>query len=134
MCELDAIDRDYLRFINPGDFRVLDLTCAKCHREASDVVTRSTMAHTAGEIAVARYRAQATDNPLGNYSAVEVQDPNRDPADECSVENYERFEPTPCCLDPHQRRAGAYRRQPSGPVHGQSLHALPPQRFWGEPL
>ena len=27
--QLDAIDPDYLKFINPGDMRVLDSTCAQ---------------------------------------------------------------------------------------------------------
>ena len=43
---LDEVDPAYLRFINPGDFRVLDQTCGPCHPKQTEAVMRSTMAHT----------------------------------------------------------------------------------------
>jgi hypothetical protein len=51
------------------------------------------MAHTSGEIAVARYRSGAQATPRGIYGAVSLTDPNHDEANTCSVENLERFNP-----------------------------------------
>lgn len=91
--ELDEVDPDYLRFINPGDFRVADQSCGVCHEHAMDVVPRSTMAHTAGELAVARYRSGAQSVTTGDYGAVAVEDPSPDPDDACTSARLERFEP-----------------------------------------
>jgi hypothetical protein len=36
---------EFVRFINPGDFRVLNQTCGECHSDQNRNVTRSMMAH-----------------------------------------------------------------------------------------
>jgi hypothetical protein len=98
--ELDYVDPAYLRFINPGDFRVLGETCGQCHPAAADVVPRSTMGHTSGEITVARYRAGLAEHPRGIYGAVALTDPEPDPDSECSVDSLEQFNPPVMAADP----------------------------------
>jgi hypothetical protein len=36
---------EFVRFINPGDFRVLNQTCGECHSDQNRTVSRSMMAH-----------------------------------------------------------------------------------------
>ena len=93
--ELDAVDPAYLRFINPGDLRIVDQTCGVCHEEAPGLVSRSAMTHTTGELTVARYRAGAQASPHGIYASVSVVDPNPVASDACSSDSLERFEPPP---------------------------------------
>ncbi len=38
---------EFIRFINPGDFRVMDQTCAKCHAEITSKILTSSMTHSA---------------------------------------------------------------------------------------
>jgi len=99
--ELDAVDPAYLRFINPGDLRVADQSCASadCHPNTLGAVERSTMAHTSGEVTVARYRAGAQDTPHGVYGATALQDPDFDAAGPCAVESIEQLYPEPMTLD-----------------------------------
>jgi hypothetical protein len=42
---LNKESRDFVRFINPGDFRVISQTCAECHADETAAVPRSMMAH-----------------------------------------------------------------------------------------
>ena len=100
--ELDNVDPAYLRFINPGDFRVLDDTCGQCHLEAADVVPRSTMGHTSGEITVARFRAGLVDHPRGIYGAVALTDPSPDPSNDCSVDSLAQFNPPIMAVEPDE--------------------------------
>jgi len=107
--QLDSTDPDYLRFINPGDFRVAHYSCgggsgkagefAGCHSNVVERTPRSTMAHTSGEITVARYRAGITDDPSGEFGAVSVLDPDPDPEIACAVEQLAPFNPPP--IDPN---------------------------------
>lgn len=92
---LDGVDRAYLQFINPGDFRVMDATCAACHSEIAERMPSSPMAHTAGEIAVARYRAGAQDSPRALFGARAYEDPNPPVDDACASPRIERFAPEP---------------------------------------
>ena len=62
-------------------------------RPNTDRVIRSTMAHTAGELSVARYRAGAQDTPRGTYGAIAVTDPNFDEDDPCQSESFEPYIP-----------------------------------------
>ncbi len=91
--ELDQHDPAYVRFINPGDFRVLDQTCGKCHVEESKLVPRSTMAHTSGEVTVARWRAGAQPDPYGLFGGQDIKDDTYDPANKCSVAELKKFDP-----------------------------------------
>lgn len=97
--ELDAVDPAYIRFINPGDYRVADQTCGggalgrACHASIVAGVQNSTMAHTSGEITVARYRAGVQDAPYAEFGAVALKDPNKDPNDACQAESIEKYDP-----------------------------------------
>lgn len=39
--------REFVRFVNPGDFRVITQTCGECHSDENSTVSRSMMAHGA---------------------------------------------------------------------------------------
>ncbi len=98
--ELDELDPAYVQFINPGDFRVLDNTCKPCHAKESDIVQRSTRAHTSGEVTVARDRAGRQDHPHALVGAVDLVDPDF-PGDEdpCAAPELEMFDPPPLGYD-----------------------------------
>ena len=91
--ELDEVDPAYLRFVNPGDLRAAYTACGPCHDEITDRVIRSTMAHTAGEISVARYRAGVQEDSRGIYGAIAVTDPDYDENNPCQSESYELYLP-----------------------------------------
>jgi hypothetical protein len=99
--KLDAVDPDFLRFVNPGDYRVAEQTCgggalgSACHAETVQGALRSTMLHTAGEIAVARYRAEKQPHARGIYGSVQVEDPNPEGAKACGVASLEVYDPPP---------------------------------------
>jgi hypothetical protein len=100
--ELDLVDRAYLQFINPGDLRVVEQTCGQCHAEQVEMVKRSTMSHTSGEVTVARYRAGAQGHAVGVVAGAHVVDPNHDPQDQCSVASLEVYNPPP--VDLHSKK------------------------------
>lgn len=94
--ELDAIyanNPDYLRFINPGDLRVQAVTCGKCHAEAANSVPYSAMGHTAAELTVARSRAGIQLTTEDVFGAINLLDEDFANAEECAVEQVERFLP-----------------------------------------
>lgn len=100
--QLDRLDPAYLRFINPGDLRVANLSCGGassaaggtgCHQNIVDKVRTSMMGHTAGEVVVARYRAGLQDEPLAHIGASNLYDPNFDPGQPTTVEVMARFDP-----------------------------------------
>jgi hypothetical protein len=102
--ELDFVDPDYLKFVNPGDLRIADQTCGQnspkddgmgCHQDTIQRVETSTMAHTSGEITVARYRAGAQDTPDGLLGATALVDPNYDETRPASVPTMDQFDPDP---------------------------------------
>ena len=37
--------REFVRFVNPGDFRVISQSCGQCHSDENEKVSRSMMAH-----------------------------------------------------------------------------------------
>ncbi len=99
--ELDAVDPDYIRFINPGDYRVAEQTCGggalggTCHGSIVLQVQNSTMAHTSGEVTVARYRAGKQAEPRGMVGAIALTDPEADPANGCQAASLEKYDPPP---------------------------------------
>ena len=103
--DLDEIDQDFLRFVNPGDYRVAAQTCgggdsgSACHAEVVEVALRSTMAHTSGEITVARYRAGKQSDPRGEFGAVALTDASPDPNNACGVASLEIYDPSPIDVD-----------------------------------
>ncbi len=93
--ELDELDPEYLRFVNPGDLRVAPQACGQsdCHGDIVDRVSRSVMTHTSGEVTVARYRAGVQDTPLAEVGAQGLTDPDYDPNVLGSSESITRFDP-----------------------------------------
>jgi len=73
--ELDGIDPAYLRFINPGDLRIADLTCglAGCHPEHVENTKLSTMSTYGGHYTLPRYLA-GHQGREGEVAAVDVTD------------------------------------------------------------
>lgn len=108
--ELDRVAVDYLQFINPGDFRVLDRTCGTCHADISRRVPYSTMAHTAGEVAVARYRAGMQPDAGGVFGAKSIKDPDSDSGGACAASELTQMTPAPMRADvsdgPHRLSVG----------------------------
>ena len=100
--ELDALDPAWLRFVNPGDLRVAGETCGAvgCHGDIVDRVSRSVMAHTSGEVTVARYRAGVQETPDAVVGAVDLIDPDWSEDILGAVQSLIRFIPeTPGLLD-----------------------------------
>jgi len=100
--KLHAKRPDYLQFVNPGDLRVADKTCGgkDCHGVTVDHVKRSMMAHTSGEVTVARYRANAQKSPYGAYGAMPLVDPDFNPSLPTTVTSIGRFDPPPLGANP----------------------------------
>ncbi len=77
--QLDAIDPDYVRFINPGDIRVLDRTCGVCHPEHADNIRSSVMTTNVGHYYPTLYLAGIQDEALAHYGSFLASDPDCDP-------------------------------------------------------
>lgn len=79
--ELDNVDRDYLRFINPGDFRVAAQSCGPmgCHPEHVANTPLSSMSTYAAHYTLPRYLAGSQDREA-IFAAVDRIDPHYDAA------------------------------------------------------
>ena len=77
--QLDAIDPDYVRFINPGDLRVLDQTCGQCHQEQSRTLKNSIMATNAGHYFPTLVLANLQENSDALFGARPIVDDECDP-------------------------------------------------------
>jgi hypothetical protein len=84
MNELDQVDPDYLRFSNPGDYRVASQSCGSasakagdgnCHQSLVESNQRSVMATFAGHFNVPRYQAGQQDRPA-LFGATDIADLN----------------------------------------------------------
>ncbi len=78
--QLDQLDTDYIKFINPGDIRVARETCGGCHTGRVDMVTsvqNSVMTTNAGHYMPTRFLAGLQDREAiyGSWSA---EDPDWD--------------------------------------------------------
>ncbi|MGB0591459.1 MAG: hypothetical protein ACPGU1_17435 [Myxococcota bacterium] len=94
--ELDEVDPAYLRFVNPGDFRVVDETCGPCHEAQSDLAKTSPMAHAAGELAAARYRAGKQPSPVPVYASTDMIADGDNTV--CSANFLTEFDPQPIAV------------------------------------
>jgi hypothetical protein len=83
--QLDALAPDYLRFINPGDMRVLDETCGLCHAEHAANMPNSVMNTNVGHYWPTLYLAGLQDDQKGHYGAFAATDPDCDPGIEGTV-------------------------------------------------
>ena len=61
--QLDQLTPEYLRFINPGDIRVADIGCGRCHAEEVELVKNSVMTTNSGH-----------DGPTRDYAGLQDQD------------------------------------------------------------
>jgi hypothetical protein len=88
---------DWIQFMNPGDLRVVDRTCARagCHTGMGDTLRRSTMSTLVGKYDAMLYATGVRREPhaasvidddssygkrLATYGALDVDDPSWDPA------------------------------------------------------
>lgn len=87
---------EWIRFMNPGDLRVVEQTCARseCHPGSGDKLRRSTMSTLVGKYDAMLYLAgmgrhpdlrsslgtDSYDKRLATYGALDVVDPDWDPA------------------------------------------------------
>lgn len=69
--------REFVRFMNPGDFRVLTQTCGECHADENKAASRSMMAHGAMLWGAALYNNGAY--PLKDTHFGESYDENGNP-------------------------------------------------------
>lgn len=85
--ELDATDQDFLRFVNPGDYRAAPTSCgggspasagSGCHQDIVYASSRSTMATFTGHFAPPRFEAglQGTDAEFGSLSITDDEGPD----------------------------------------------------------
>lgn len=97
--ELDELDPDYLRFINPGDLRAAPDACGGgCHQDVVDSVIFSPMATAAGEIDVTRYRSGMQPDEAGGFGIYDAFD--------------DRFEDALAAPPDAVRSLGAFRAAP----------------------
>jgi len=71
--QLDQLDPAYLQFVNPGDIRVLDETCGKCHADKVATVRNSIMTTNAGHYMPTRFLGGFQDRnaDFGTYPATD---------------------------------------------------------------
>lgn len=78
--QLDAIDPAYVRFINPGDIRVMWSSCGRCHPSQARSMPNSVMTTNAGHYYPTLLLAGLQDEPLALYGSYEATDPDCDPS------------------------------------------------------
>jgi len=96
--ELDALDPDWLRFVDPTDLRVQSATCGRCHTDIVGRVRRSDHALQTGDIATARARSGLQASTAPRFGASPQLDPRPDPSDPCAASSVTRLSPLP--IDP----------------------------------
>ena len=93
--QLDRLDPAYVQFINPGDIRVAEETCGKCHSGHTDYVgnvKKSVMTTNTGHYMPTRFLGgfQGRDAIYGSYA---VTDTDYDPTNPHTVESVEQLRP-----------------------------------------
>lgn len=78
--QLDQIDPAYLRFINPGDIRVVDQTCGLCHPDQVSTMPTSIMVTNAGHYYPTLFLAGIQDDRLAHVGSYGAEDPDCDPS------------------------------------------------------
>ncbi len=87
--QLDQLDPAYVRFINPGDIRVVDETCGQCHPEQVATMPTSVMVTNAGHYFPTLFLAGIQPDRLarvGSYGAVDPDCDTSIPGTVCSLE------------------------------------------------
>ncbi len=75
--QLAQVDPAYLRFINPGDIRVVDETCGRCHPDQSATLKNSIMTTNAGHYMPTRFLADMQGQDA-EYASHPATDPDCD--------------------------------------------------------
>lgn len=68
--QLDALDPEYVRFINPGDIRAMAQSCGPCHEEQVATLRTSVMSTNAGHYYPSLYLVGAQDDQLAHVGSV----------------------------------------------------------------
>jgi len=87
--QLDATDPAYVRFINPGDIRVLDDTCGTCHPSHAATMPLSVMATNVGHYWPSLFLAGLQDDREAHFASFEPANLPEDcsvPGSVCEVE------------------------------------------------
>jgi len=74
--QLDQLDPAYLRFINPGDIRVVAETCGKCHVEQARNMGSSLMTTNAGHYMPTLFLAGFQETLVARYGSFGASDPD----------------------------------------------------------
>jgi hypothetical protein len=93
--QLDAMPKEYVQFINPGDMRVLDTTCgtAGCHEDKAATLASSVMTTNIGHYWPTLFLAGRQGDRTPHHASFAVEDPNCDPEDETTVCELVTLEP-----------------------------------------
>ena len=91
--QLDAIDPAYVRFINPGDIRVVWSSCGRCHPGQARSMPNSVMTTNAGHYYPTLLLAGLQEDRLAHYGSYAASDPDCDPAIEGTVCEVRRLVP-----------------------------------------
>jgi len=67
-------DLAYLRFLNPSNLRVADVTCGECHEEAADHVLKSLHSTTTGHLGDGYYENGFSRSKAPTYSVFAIRD------------------------------------------------------------
>jgi hypothetical protein len=78
--QLAKLPTAYLRFINPGDIRVVGETCGSCHPEQARNMPTSVMTTNAGHYWPSLWLADLQADRIATFSSYPVTDPNCDPS------------------------------------------------------
>ncbi len=78
--QLDRLDPDYVRFINPGDIRAVEQTCGSCHPDQVATMPTSVMVTNAGHYFPTLYLAGIQDDRLATVGSYAAEDPDCDPS------------------------------------------------------
>jgi hypothetical protein len=78
--QLDQLDPAYLKFINPGDIRVVAQTCGQCHPDQASTMGKSVMSTNAGHYYPTLYLAGLIDEPKAVYASYGAKDDACDPS------------------------------------------------------
>jgi len=90
--DLDRVDEAWIRFQNPSDLRVVNLTCGRCHIDEAAALRRSGHALQTGDLAIARLRSGQQPDVIPRFGATAQRDPNP-PDDGCTTSSVTRFSP-----------------------------------------
>ncbi len=90
--DLDRVAEAWVRFQNPSDLRVVNLTCGRCHVDEAAAMRRSGHALQTGDLAIARMRSGQQPDVIPRFGATAQRDPSPQ-EDACTTSSVTRFSP-----------------------------------------